>query len=84
MFIPFLGTYDECQRWLEKNSRLKDFNPGKGRIICITYKKPLQEELKGDEGAGIDTNDEGCMPNLTDKDLRRVFSGLIEGVKKRS
>ena len=35
VFIPFLGSHDECQRWLENNSRLKAFNSGKGKTIHI-------------------------------------------------
>ena len=33
IFIPFFGGHDECQRWLENNSRLKAFHAGKGRTI---------------------------------------------------
>jgi len=31
VLVPFLGSHDEYQRWLENNSRLKAFNAGKGR-----------------------------------------------------
>jgi hypothetical protein len=33
VFMPFLGTHDESQRWLESNSRLKDVKAGAGRMI---------------------------------------------------
>ena len=82
VFIPFLGSHDECQRWLENNSRLKAFHGGNGRTIHIEDKDPSlsnpidAEQLDGNE------EDEVWLHNLTDEDLRAVFSGLVEGVRK--
>jgi hypothetical protein len=52
VFIPFLGTHDNCQRWLESNSRLKAFNAGAGRTISVAGKEPAslisKETLRAD------------------------------------
>ena len=82
VFIPFLGSHDECQRWLENNSRLKAFHAGKGKTIPIEDKNvsltnPIDPE-KMDENEDVD----GFLQNLTDKDLRIVFNGLVEGARK--
>jgi hypothetical protein len=82
VFIPFLGSHDECQRWLENNSRLKAFHAGKGKTIPIEDKNvsltnPIDPE-KMDENEDVD----GFLQNLTDKDLRIVFNGLVAGARK--
>ena len=81
VFIPFLGTHDNCQRWLESNSRLKDFNPGAGRTIRVVEKKPLKMISRMSEEADDIADDRDVFKYLTDKDLRRVFSGLVQGAK---
>jgi hypothetical protein len=81
VFMPFLGTHDESHRWLESNSRLKDFNAGAGRMIRVVKKKPMTRLSKAIEKAEIVPDDSDLFKHLTDKDLRRVFSGLVEGSK---
>jgi hypothetical protein len=81
VFIPFLGTHDACQLWLESNSRLKEFSTGAGRTIRVVEKKPVTMISKKTERADIIMDDHGLFKNLTDKDLRRVFSGLAQGAK---
>jgi hypothetical protein len=81
VFMPFLGTHDESHRWLESNSRLKDFNAGAGRMIRVVKKRPMTRLSKAIEKADIVADDGDLFKHLTDKDLRRVFSGLVEGSK---
>ena len=81
IFMPFLGTHDESHRWLESNSRLKDFNAGAGRMIRVVKKKPMTRLSKAIEKADIVADDSDLFKHLTDKDLRHVFSGLVEGSK---
>ena len=84
VFIPFLGSHDECQRWLENNSRLKAFHAGKGKKIHVedknsSHANPIDaEKMDGDEDV------DGFVQSLTDKDLCTVFNGLIEGAGKGS
>jgi len=83
IFIPFFGTHDECQRWLENNSRLKKVPDANGTLFQIPDQQPLTSPKKADS-AGIEENTEDdVMLKLSDKDLRRIFSGLVEGAKKR-
>ena len=83
VFIPFLGTHDNCQRWLEANSQLKDFAIGAGRKISISEKKQEKVTSEGNHCEDKITDD-GFLRNLTDKELRLVFSGLILGIKQQS
>jgi len=84
VFIPFFGTHDECQRWLEGNSRLKDFNAGAGRTIRVIKKKPAKIISRMSEDADSIEDDRNFFKHLTDTDLRRVFSGLVQGAKYQS
>ncbi len=77
--IPFLGSHDETQRWLENNSRLKAFNAGKGKTIYIEEKKSSPANLKVVDNIDMDLDGDDFLSNLTDKELRSVFNGLVEG-----
>lgn len=77
VFIPFLGSHDECQRWLENNSRLKTFHAGKGSTIHVEDRKSSHRNRTNVENGDEDVD--GFLENLTDKDLRTVFNGLVEG-----
>ena len=82
VFIPFLGSHDESQRWLENNSRRKVFHGGKGRTIQIEdhNASPANfadaEKMNGDEEVDL------FSQTLTDRELRAVFNGLVEGAGK--
>jgi hypothetical protein len=80
VYIPFLGTHDECQRWLEKNSRLKKVAAGRGTLMEISRKPPSAEG----SGAVRQDAEEDLLPELSDRDLRFVFRGLVDAVRKRS
>jgi hypothetical protein len=84
VFIPFFGTHDECQRWLEGNSRLKNFLPGSGTLFRISFEKqPSKTPASENDGACGEDADDELLRKLTDKLLRRIFSGLIEAAEKR-
>jgi hypothetical protein len=83
VFIPFLGSHDECQRWLENNSRLKAFNAGKGKTVHIEDRKSSLKNLRDVANMDIAEDADGPLQNMTDKDLRSVFNGLVEGARRR-
>lgn len=84
VFIPFFGTHDECQRWLEGNSRLKNFVPGNGTLFRVSFEKqPSKTPTSENDGACREDADDELLRKLTDKVLRCIFSGLIEAAEKR-
>ncbi len=84
VFIPFFGTHDECQRWLENNSRLKEIIAGNGILFRISHHKQSPTSPASIEPEGLEEEaDDEVMLKISDKDLRRVFSGLVKGAKKR-
>ena len=83
VFIPFLGTHDSCHRWLETNSRLKNFTGGAGRKIAVTKQKQGKTGHQESECEDHITDDD-VFTHVTDKELRVVFSGLIQGIQRQS
>ena len=83
VFIPFMGSHDECQRWLENNSRLKAFHAGKGSTVHIEDKDPSFANRRDETPMDMDEDADDFLRQLTDKDLRIVFNGLVEGARKR-
>lgn len=85
IYIPFIGTHDECQRWLDNNSRLKKVGAGKGTLLEISRKKPTSA---GPAAAGSartpEDAEEDLQPELSDRDLRFVFRGLVAALGKRT
>lgn len=81
IFITFFGTHDECQRWLENNSRLKEITPGKGALFSISENKTTAESH-----SKVHTEKyyfDEIIKNLSEQDLREVFCGIVESVNKR-
>lgn len=84
VFILFLGTHDECQRWLENHSRLKKVSADNITLFearlhdhppdCPDHIDPEDIRLYIEDEEGL---------QLSDRDLRRVFCGLVEAVARR-
>jgi len=85
LFIQFLGTHDECQRWLQKNSQLKEVLTGKGIFIRTPKKDHSVAHPENEDSEDILQNDEDeITPELSDRDLRRIFCGLVKAFRKQS
>lgn len=83
IFIPFFGTHDECQRWLENNSRLKEVPDANGTLFQIPDQQPTESPTNADSAGFEENAEDDVMLKLSNKDLRRIFSGLTER-KERS
>ena len=81
IFIPFLGTHDECQRWLENNRKINKITAGKGTTFRITDNESKDRVSFDDQTA--DFCDDETLTDLSEQDMRIVFSGLVSGAKKR-
>lgn len=84
VFILFLGTHDECQRWLENHSRLKKVSADNITLFEARLHDHPPDCPDHIDPADIrqDVADEERL-KLSDQDLRRVFCGLVEAVARR-
>jgi hypothetical protein len=79
--ISFLGTHDECQRWLDNNSSLNESSPGKGTLFSISDEETASESRSEDHPEKYYYDE--ILMNLSEQDLRNVFCGIVESAKKR-
>jgi len=83
IFVLFLGTHDECQRWLKNHSRLKEVIAGNGEVFEILPESPIPAN-PADTDATNSREDAEEELQLSDQELRRIFCGLVEAARKRS
>jgi hypothetical protein len=85
ILVPFLGTHDECDRWLEKNNRSKHIAEGKGTVVSVP--ETAAQMMDSDDDCCCETDDV-CMDemplDLDEQVLRTVFCGIVNGAKKRA
>jgi len=84
VFVLFIGTHDECQRWLENNSRMKDVVAGNGVFSRIPHESRQSESPTNPDSGNFNGDfEDDLLLKISDQDLRRVFCGLVEAARKR-
>jgi hypothetical protein len=82
LFVLYVGSHDECDRWIENN---RDLSPEiiqrRCRNMCV--KAPCREKQPGNEINRQRTLEEDVTypDELDDRHLRIVFRGLIQSVR---
>ncbi len=84
VFILFLGAHDECQRWLDNNSRLKEVSTDSNALFeaCPSNHPSDHSGNNNHEDIRQDFAEEAKL-EIGDQDMRRVFRGLVEAVARR-
>lgn len=79
LYLLFVGTHDECGRWIENNRQGLPLEIITGRCRTIERtrcrKPPAPETPPKNEAEPEDD----WIPPLSDQDLRIIFSGLVGG-----
>jgi hypothetical protein len=78
LVLLYVGTHDECSRWLERNKGLKYKIDDSNGDFLVTKKIPAVYLPKGEEKDPVEEYEENIMNNIDDKTLRKIFSGLCE------
>jgi hypothetical protein len=85
ILIPFFGTHDECNRWLETNNKSKHIAEGKGTTVFIPDKMKQPVDIND---APCYEEDDLCIDEgpleLDEQILRTVFCGIVNSAKKKS
>ena len=80
LFIPFAGTHDKADLWLEHN-RLDNIFPKKDMYLVekIVYEQQHREIVfeTTSEASCCDEYEEGLLERIDDDILRQVFKGLV-------
>jgi|WetSurMetagenome_2_1015567.scaffolds.fasta_scaffold06275_7 hypothetical protein len=78
LFVCCLGSHDECDRWLEKNSRVKTFEMPNGTVHRVSIQRP-DVQVDGSEPSQGPIDDlEQRLMSLSDRQIRNIFCGLVE------
>jgi hypothetical protein len=84
VIVPFLGTHDECDRWLETNNRSKHIAEGKGTTVYVPDRIEQYEESDMTPCYEVD---DMCMDEipleLDEQILRTIFCGIVNSAKKK-
>ena len=79
LYLLFVGTHDECSRWIENNRQRLPLEIINGR--CRTIRRSGKAKTGDVEPSPTrDVESEGdWIPPISDQDLRIIFSGLVGG-----
>ncbi|HEX2994785.1 MAG TPA: hypothetical protein VHP14_08175 [Anaerolineales bacterium] len=78
--LLYIGSHDDCSRWLERNSRMVYELDGANNLTqisthaCMEDSSVSVEEIA--EECRTDEYEEQLMRRIDDKTLRKIFSGL--------
>jgi hypothetical protein len=78
LILLYIGTHDDCSRWLERNKGLQYEIDNNGNNMIVT-RKAASSDFKST--VAIDPAEEyeqKLMKKIDDKVLRNIFCGLIE------
>ncbi len=80
LHIAFIGTHDECDRWLANKKRLQPIL-WKSRSVTIEIPESLlsSTDTADDESEALMNDAPEDFPPIEEKYLRMIFRGLIEG-----
>lgn len=81
IFLLYVGTHDDCHRWIENNRELV-INQVRPRCTKLTV------NVQGDSSAGTSDaaqaiaqqEDDDPLARISERDLRKIFRGLVEAV----
>jgi hypothetical protein len=74
-YLLFAGTHDDCHRWIENNRELP-LELIKARCRKVPVAKPDHLPVPDKSGDAVQEDDDP-LATIAERDLRRVFSGLL-------
>lgn len=76
LILLYIGTHDECSRWLERNQGLRYEINYDCKDHVFTKELPTVNSLPVNEIDPADQYEEELLKQLDDKILRKIFCGL--------
>ena len=76
LYLLFVGTHDECGRWVENNREHLPLEMISERCRTVERSRPNQAMTRASAPPQMEP-EEDWLPPVTDRDLRMVFSGLV-------
>ena len=81
LFILYVGTHDDCHRWIENNRDLPlEMIQQRSRTMSISSR--CKDRKRRDERhLDPEDDDDACSEELDDRHLRIIFSGLVQSAQ---
>ena len=80
--LLYVGSHDDCFRWIERNRGLKyEFDASGNAAEIVSKLVPADTSIPEDvllEQRMIDENEASLMSRIDDNVLRKIFSGLCQ------
>ena len=76
-FSSYIGTHDECHRWLERNKGLRYEMDDSYQDVLITREIP-EPSVPVKEIDPAEEYEDQLLQKIDDKMLRKIFCGLCE------
>ncbi|MFO7911060.1 MAG: hypothetical protein R6V15_02745 [Desulfotignum sp.] len=82
LYILFVGSHDQCDTWLDTNSKGKPHQT-EVAMFCYEVSQKKQGHKRAAPPSFSDLEEDLCnrMPPVSQKDLREVFSGLVKSLQ---
>jgi hypothetical protein len=76
LILLYIGTHDECTRWIERNKGLEYDLKNTGENQLLTKQISLESEPQIKKIDPADEYEERLISQIDDRTLRKIFSGL--------
>lgn len=76
LFLVFVGSHDECNRWVRCNRRMRRVTDKDGNEIVAVREEECRSDRVDLEELEDDDYLSPVLEQLTDTELRKIFSGL--------
>lgn len=77
LILLYIGTHDECTRWLERNKDLQYEIDNSGNVL-ITKQCQANRQSSEEETDFAEDYEKQFMVRINDKILRKIFSGICQ------
>jgi hypothetical protein len=82
LYFSYVGTHDDCHRWLNRNRKLHNLVGKREAITTIVEKSAWEQTHEAEAPVEESDYDDRLMSQINDQILRRIFNGLIRGQQK--
>jgi hypothetical protein len=81
IYLLYVGSHDDCHRWIENNRELAIGQVKKRCTKLMVESADMASDMAEDATAAIAAaEDYDPLENLTERDLRQVFRGLVDAL----
>jgi hypothetical protein len=84
-YLLYAGSHDDCHRWIENNRELPVADIRRRSRRIVVDKSHTQVKCNDTDNKTMDWQEtDNVSQELNDRQLRTIFSGLIQSVQNRS